>query len=48
LLGGVVAYLLVNASLPEPAAVGALIALTAGVLVAIPLVWKELRLLVRL
>jgi len=48
LVGGGAAYALVNLPLPGPQAVGALIALAVGALVAIPFVWKELRLLVRL
>jgi len=48
LVGGGAAYVLVNLPLPGPQAVGALIALAVGALVAIPFVWKELRLLVRL
>ncbi|GAP14160.1 integral membrane protein MviN [Longilinea arvoryzae] len=47
-LGGGVAYLLVNLNLPGPQALGALLAMAAGVLVALPVVWKELRLLVQL
>lgn len=48
LIGGGVAYLLVNLNLPGPHALGALVALAIGALVALPVVWKELRLLVRL
>jgi xanthosine utilization system XapX-like protein len=48
LVGGGIAYALVNLPLPGPQALGALIALAVGVLVAMPFVWKELKLLVRL
>ncbi len=47
-LGGGAAYLLVHLDLPGPRFLSGLIAMAAGVLVAIPVVWKELRLLVRL
>lgn len=47
-VGGGLAYLLVNVDLPGPEYLGAFLALGAGTLAAVPLVWKELRLLVRL
>jgi putative peptidoglycan lipid II flippase len=47
-LGGGSAYLLIHLNLPGPQALGGIIAMAVGVLVAIPFVWKELRLLVRL
>ncbi|HWQ04706.1 MAG TPA: murein biosynthesis integral membrane protein MurJ [Longilinea sp.] len=47
-LGGGVAFLLVNLDLAGPQVLRGLIAMAAGVLVAVPIVWKELRLLVRL
>lgn len=48
LLGGGVAYGLIHTRLPGPEVLGAMAALAAGALVALPVIWKELRLLVRL
>lgn len=48
LLGGVATYSLMRVDMPGPLALAAVIAMAVGVLIALPVVWKELRLLVRL
>lgn len=48
LVGGGVVFLLTRLNLPGPRAIGALLAMICGALAALPVVWKELRLLVRL
>ncbi len=48
LVGGGAVYLLLHLNLPGPQALMALLAMAAGALAAMPVVWKELRLLVRL
>jgi putative peptidoglycan lipid II flippase len=48
LLGGGAAYLLVNLDMPGPQFLAALLAMAVGVIIALPVVFKELRLLVRL